>query len=183
MHNHLGGIGHAVVLHVSLEEFRRHESGLQTILIFIRPPHLHEVVVFTHIHAGEVDNHLLTHAVVEEEVVGVHRECQRCGLVLNDNAFEHIAALVRRNYAALDIDMLAVWLGADLLAIVLVVLPVFLLEVEDGGVHLVKVLGHRGDRFGSVDVILAGNESAEGGRGHQPEYKGFENFHDSYLSE
>ena len=67
----------------------------------------------------------------------------------------------------------AVRFGSDLLAVILVVLPVFLLEVENCSIHLIEVGGYRNNRFGSVDVILAGYKSAEGGRSHQPEYNGF----------
>ena len=76
---------------MSIEECRRHESCLLAVLIILGPAHLHETVVFAHIHTGKVHNHFLADAMVKEKIIGVDREGQCSRLILNHNAFEYIS--------------------------------------------------------------------------------------------
>ena len=161
MDNHLRGIRQTIGLYMAVEQLRCHESSLPGIsrLVVFGPAYLLQAVVFADIHTGEIHNQLLADAVVEEEIIGVDREGQRSRLVLDGDALEDVAALVGSDDAAGHDIMRAVGLGADFLDIVCGVVPELLLQVEDSGVGLVGGHRHRGLR--SVDIVLAGSETAE----------------------
>ena len=179
MDYHFRGVGQSVGLNMAVEKLGSHESSLPSVALLVEfgPAYLLQAVVFADIHAGEVHNEFLADAVVEEEVIGVDREGQRSRLVLNGDALEDVAAFVGSNDAAGHDVVRAVGLGADFLDIVGGVVPELLLQVEDSGVGLVGGHRHRGLR--SVDIILAGSETAEECQRHHAGKNRLKYFHNS----
>lgn len=157
MHNHLVGFGEAVGLHVGVEELRRHERHFPRAPLFVpfRLSYLLQAVVLSDVEPCEVNDDFLADAVVEEEVIGVDGECQCRSLVLDRDAFEHVARFVG-GYDTTCHDVVgSVVLGAYFRGVVGGVVPELALEVEDGCVGLPCGHGAFGAELGGVDVVLA----------------------------
>ncbi len=107
----------------------------------------------------------MTDTVVGVEVVGVDGHGEGTSGVLNDKALEYIARGIGANHTAGYDHVLAGIVELDLVDVVVGAVPIFLLQLGNGGVGLQR--SHRHFHAGSVNVVLTCRESRHGKHGSE----------------
>ena len=139
-----------------MEQCERQESSLPAVSIaVVGITELLQSVIFTNKQVGYGNNHFLTDAIGSVEAVTIDRDCDSRRFVLDNEVFVDITGSIRAYYTSLDNHAVAGFSELNGVDIVLIIFPVFALQLKDSGVHLIDMSCRRNCHRRAVEIVGA----------------------------